>query len=165
MERDKNDYYPQKLLTLNWECPAPGVTSTTDVMENITDLQRQRRRWYLGALGNLWNYGTKMPWDLRWVYWRQQIGLGFAIVSCLLIFTAMGINIATGNFGFSWFFIVLLVLHLFERSATVWKMGWRYRLIALSYFPELLYAITLLWIYLLAASDQVRGRTGSWHTT
>lgn len=152
------------LLTLDWECPAPGATSTTDVMETVIDLQRQRRRWYLGALGNLWHYGTKLPWHLRWVYWKQQIGLAFSVLTCAVILAALVINIAMGNMGFSWFFVVLLGVHLLERVATVWAMGWRYRLIALSYLPELLYVLALLGIFILAAFDHVRGRTGSWHT-
>lgn len=153
------------LLTLGWECPAPGVTSTTDVMETVGDLVKQRRRWYLGALGNIWNYGTKMPWSLRVIYWGQQAGLTFSVILCLTIITLTGINTAAGDIGFGWLSLVLLGLHLFERSITAWRMGWRYRLIALSFVPELLYAMTLLGIFVLAVFDHVRGRTGSWHTT
>lgn len=153
------------LLTLGWQCPAPGATSTTDVMENLRDLQQQRRRWYLGALGNLWHYGAKMPWYLRWIYWKQQAGLVAAILASSIVLLALGINLAYGNLTFSWFFTLLLALHLMERAATVWRMGARYRTIALSYVPELLYAITLLSIFAFAAVDHVRGRTGSWHKT
>lgn len=153
------------LLTLDWDCPAPGVTSTTDVMESLTDLQRQRRRWYLGALGNLWQYGTKMPWHLRWIYWRQQIGLALSIMTCAVVLVALVLNTLLGSGGMSWPFVLLLGLHLFERIVTVWAMGWRYRLIALAYIPELLYALVLLGIYILAASDHVRGQKGSWHAT
>lgn len=153
------------LLALGWQCPAPGPTSTTDVMDHLGPLHNQRKRWYQGALGNISHYGRKMPWHMRWIYWRQQVGLALAVVASTIVMVALGIHMAAGNLAFSWFFLALILIHLSERVISVWKMGVRYRIIALSYFPELFYAITLLIIYVVAAVDHVRGREASWHTT
>jgi hypothetical protein len=48
---------------------------------------------------------------------------------------------------------------------TVWRMGVRYRILALSYFPELLYSMLLMYVYLRALIDHARGRSGSWQMT
>lgn len=152
------------LLTLGWECPAPGATSTTDVMESLKSLWYQRHRWYLGALMNIWHYGKKMPWHMRLVYWKQQLGLAFSVVAFSIITVAFTLSLL-GPFGFSWWTTGILAVHLTERTATVWKMGIGYRLIAVSYLPELLYSIYLLMIYIKAALDHLMRRQGSWHAT
>lgn len=152
------------LLTLGYECPAPGATSTTDVMETLKALWHQRHRWYLGALVNIWHYGRKMPWHMRVVYWKQQLGLAFSVVAFSVITTAFILSLFF-PIGFSWWITGILVIHLTERTLTVWKMGLGYRLIALSYAPELLYSVYLLLIYIKAAIDHVLRRQGSWHAT
>ena len=152
------------LLTLGYECPAPGGTSTTDVMETLKSLWHQRHRWYLGALVNIWHYGTKMPWYMRFVYWTQQLGLAFSVVAFSIITTAFTLSLFY-PIGFSWWTTGILVIHLVERTASVWKMGRGYRLIALSYIPELLYSVYLLLIYIKAAIDHMLRRRGTWHAT
>ena len=153
------------LLTLGYQCPAPGVVSVTDVMDDVKSLYHQRKRWYLGAIDNLWNYGRKLPWFLRSTYWRQQVGLAFAVITTAIIWLAFFFAAFIGAIGFSWFFAVLLGLHLFERTITVWDMGWRYRLISLSYIPELSYSLLLLGVYVSSVTDKCRGRSGSWQHT
>ena len=158
------------LRTLGWRCPAPGVTSTTDVMESAVALYRQRHRWYIGALGNIQHYGRRMPWHLRWTYWRQQAGLLASLLFVGLIGVANGLAISVYGLEVRWsaftaLAIAVLALHLVERTATVWRLGWRYRLIALSYLPELVYSLLLLLIYSRALIDHVRGRSGTWHST
>lgn len=152
------------LLTLGYECPAPGATSTTDVMETLKALWHQRHRWYLGALVNIWHYGRKMPWHMRVVYWKQQAGLAFSVIAFSVITVAFTLSLFY-PIGFSWWTAGILAIHLVERTATVWKMGIGYRLIALSYFPELLYSVYLLLIYIKAAMDHLMRRQGSWHAT
>lgn len=153
------------LQTLGWTCPAPGSTSTTDVMETPAKLLAQRRRWYLGALGNLHHYGWKLPWYLRWVYWRQQLGLLMSVFVLAFVMTAWVLSIAMEGIGLSWYFAVIIALYLIERVASVWQLGWRYRVIAATYWPELCYSIFLLFIFMMAARDQTRGRQGSWQRT
>ncbi len=153
------------LQTLGWTCPAPGATSTTDVMETPSALFAQRRRWYLGALGNLHHYGWKLPWYLRWVYWRQQIGLLLSVLVLTLVMTAWISSIALHGVGFSGVLAGVMALYLVERVVSVWRLGWRYRIIAAAYVPELCYSIFLLLIFTIAVGDQARGHQGSWHRT
>lgn len=161
------------LKTLGYDCMAPGVVSTTDVMEKLGALRKQRVRWYRGAIENLQAYGRKLPWHLRWTYWRQQFGLLLSVFVIVLMLAALGITITgyIGGFvGFSWPMFLLIgvlptVVHLIERVSSVWGMGKRARLIALAYFPEVLYSMILVAIYAIALSEVVRGKKGAWHQT
>ena len=101
---------------------------------------------------------------MRVVYWKQQLGLAFSVVAFSVITTAFILSLFF-PIGFSWWITGILVIHLTERTLTVWKMGLGYRLIALSYAPELLYSVYLLLIYIKAAIDHVLRRQGSWHAT
>ena len=49
-----------------------------------------------------------------------------------------------------------------ERIVTVWRGGTRARLLALSLFPELLYALYLDVVYLKGIIDMSMGRTATW---
>ncbi len=49
-----------------------------------------------------------------------------------------------------------------ERVATVWKGGWRARLLALTLFPELFFDMFLNVVYLKGVADISLGRTASW---
>jgi cellulose synthase/poly-beta-1,6-N-acetylglucosamine synthase-like glycosyltransferase len=121
------------LKTLGWDCPVPGVESTTDVMDTVKAVYHQRHRWYIGALGNIWHYGRRMPWFLRWVYWRQQAGLFMALLMFGLIAGANALSIAAYGIGFHWstftaIAFMVLLMHLVTRTVTVWRMGVRYRI-------------------------------------
>ncbi|GAB3190951.1 glycosyltransferase family 2 protein [Nesterenkonia suensis] len=158
------------LKTLGWTCLAPGVTSTTDVMESIRDLYRQRHRWYLGALDNVRNYGLLMPWHMRWTYWRQQAGLlsSLLVLALVLIVNVAAISILGFNPQWTLFMqliVLVLVIHIFERVATVWSMGWHYRVIASLYIPELAYSVLLVAVYSRALFDHIRRRRGEWYST
>lgn len=153
------------LRTLGWTCPAPGATSTTDVMESTSMLYHQRHRWYLGALQNIWGYGRKLPWDLRLVYWRQQVGLAFASIFTVLVLVSLAANTALFGVGSSWLMSTVLVAYLAMNVGTVWRLGWKHRLIALAYVPELAYNLLLQYVFIRAAADHVRGHRGSWHAT
>ena len=49
------------ILVLGFSVPHVGVKSITDVMEDYNSLYHQRKRWYIGALQNIKEYGRKMP--------------------------------------------------------------------------------------------------------
>lgn len=158
------------LKTLNYSTPAPGVTSVTDVMETAKNLYYQRHRWYLGALRNLQNYGKMLPKHLRWTYWRQQIGLGFAVAALLLIMTSLVLDIVVNIvFDTTWVFrplwLIPTVVLCFERTLSAWGMGWKQRIIAFLVFPELIYSMYLTVIFVAAFKDFVRGKEGEWHAT
>lgn len=154
------------LKTLDHSCPAPGVTSVTDVMDTPLDLYRQRHRWFLGALRNLRNYGLKMPLHLRWVYWAQQIGLLASVLSAVLMITMLTLTVVL-QLGWSLtpIWLVPTAILLLERLVTVWSMGWKQRLIAATLLPETAYSIFLIVTFTIAAKDFLLGRRGSWHAT
>jgi cellulose synthase/poly-beta-1,6-N-acetylglucosamine synthase-like glycosyltransferase len=158
------------LKTLEYTCPAPGVTSTTDVIETIKDLYHQRHRWYLGALHNLAAYGRKLPVHLRFIYWRQQAGLYMSLLTTLFMTISFGFVIAValaGVWTFSAIWLIPSVVLLVERVATVWKMGWRERVIAALLLPEMCYSLFLLGTFASAAATAnfAKGHQGSWQAT
>jgi cellulose synthase/poly-beta-1,6-N-acetylglucosamine synthase-like glycosyltransferase len=143
-----------------------GMYATTDVMERPGTLIAQRERWYLGALRNIWHYGRRMPWQLRWVYWRQQAGLLLATAIALAYLAIMAITVTlTGSIAFSWWWATPALLLLIERVATVWRMGWKARLLAASFIPEQLYTLILTASYLRAFAVFIRGGKGGWRAT
>ncbi|WP_157683672.1 glycosyltransferase family 2 protein [Microlunatus soli] len=154
------------LRTLDHSCPAPGVTSVTDVMERPLDLYRQRHRWFLGALRNLRHYGLRLPLHLRWVYWAQQIGLVLSVLSAALMITMLTLTLVL-QLGWSLtpIWLVPTAILLIERVVTVWTMGWRQRLIAASLLPEMAYSIFLIVTFSVACKDFLLGRRGSWYAT
>lgn len=160
------------LKTLGYDCVAPGITCTTDVMESYASLQKQRIRWYRGAIDNLRNYGTQLPGRLRWLYWRQQAGLVLSVVRTFLMLSTLVLVYVFVPFNnrFSLQGLLLLgvaptILHLCERLYSVWGMGRRARFIAVLYFPDLIYSLTLVWIYTLSVSELLRGKKAAWHHT
>jgi biofilm PGA synthesis N-glycosyltransferase PgaC len=154
------------MLTLGLRCPAPGADCTTDVMETPAALFHQRHRWYLGALRNLRSYGLKLPRHLRYVYWRQQIGLVIAALGLLTYFCMVGVGAAIHvGMHFSLLWTVPLVVLGIERTATVWKMGWLYRIIAATVIIEQVYTLFLMATFLAALKDFLLGRKGTWQPT
>lgn len=154
------------ILKLGYDCPVADVFSVTDVMEKPKKLVRQRERWYNGALVNLKAYGRSLPWYMRFIYWKQQIGLFFSLIVFLMITTLLTISPFT-NGGISvtkWWLVPLGILAI-ERTITVWSLGWRARLIALSIIPEQIYSIFLLLIYGQALINFAIGKRGKWHAT
>jgi cellulose synthase/poly-beta-1,6-N-acetylglucosamine synthase-like glycosyltransferase len=137
------------LRTLGYECLAPGFTTTTDVMETWRQLFVQRSRWFLGALNNLKHYGKKLPWHLKWVYWKQQVGLAVAafvmVAYCLMLTLALALF---GNIEFSAIWLIPAAVALAERVKSVWGMGKRFRWVAASVLIEQLYTMFLLGIFL-----------------
>lgn len=158
------------LKTLHYTCPAPGVISVTDVIENVVDLYHQRHRWYLGALHNLSAYGRMLPVRLRFVYWRQQAGLYFALATVMLMATSLVIVLSAALSGAVYFSPIWLIpsaVLLIERTTGVWKMGVRERLIAALLIPEMLYSLFLLGTFASAAyySMFAKGRQAAWRAT
>jgi cellulose synthase/poly-beta-1,6-N-acetylglucosamine synthase-like glycosyltransferase len=154
------------LRTVGWDCLSAGAAVVTDVMETVPALCSQRQRWYLGALRNIVHYGRRLPWHLRWTYWRQQAGLLFSSLTLvyylLLLATTSGL---TGGLGFSLPWLLPSVLLLAERTATVWSMGPRARWTAAAVVPEQLYTMLLIGIHLSSVLALVRGQKGSWRPT
>lgn len=160
------------ILVLGFSVPHVGVKSITDVMEDYNSLYHQRKRWYIGALQNIKEYGRKMPPWMRMIYWVQQIGLYMALAITpivLFAFTIYLIQVVLSEgavLGWSRITsIVLLILYLFVQVTTVWDQGWKCRLVALSYFPEIVYAIFLLIFYAAALWSFLTGKDMKWKHT
>jgi cellulose synthase/poly-beta-1,6-N-acetylglucosamine synthase-like glycosyltransferase len=154
------------LRTLGWESVSSGAAVVTDVMETVSALAAQRHRWYLGAMRNIVQYGRRLPWHLRWTYWRQQAGLLLASLSAVYYLVLLAVTVGiTGSVSFSLPWLLPSVVLLVERTATVWPMGRRARWAAATVVPEQLYTLLLVGIHLGAALSLAGGRKGTWRPT
>ncbi|HJR50694.1 MAG TPA: glycosyltransferase family 2 protein [Gemmatimonadales bacterium] len=136
-------------------------TVVTEVMPTWRALWVQRLRWQRGALENLGAYGLR-PQTLR--YWAQQLGIGygvFALTSYLVLVTMMALSLS------SWvwfpFWIGLGLVFVVERVVSVWRGGWRARLLGLTLFPELFFALFLNVVYVKGILDISLRRQARWH--
>lgn len=135
-------------------------STTTELMGTWHDLQKQRIRWYRGALDNLRTYGfTKVTRR----YWMQQALLMLSVMtfgSYLMLSVA---NVAFGWFGVSLVWSAVGLIFMVERIATVWNTGWRGRLLAGLIVPELVYSAALQIAFVRGIAAHLRGRTPDWH--
>jgi cellulose synthase/poly-beta-1,6-N-acetylglucosamine synthase-like glycosyltransferase len=133
----------------------------TELMPTWRDLWRQRQRWQRGALENIGMYGVSSA-TAR--YWLQQLGLGYGVLAitaalCLSVLSFL----AAGLFTIVLFWLVIGALFAVERTATVWKGGWRARLVAAPLLIELGYSIFLQAVYVKSLLDIITGRSKSWN--
>ncbi|GAA3538676.1 glycosyltransferase [Nocardioides daeguensis] len=139
-------------------------TVVTEVMPTWRSLWVQRLRWQRGALENLGEYGMR-PSTFR--YWAQQLGIGYGVIALfayLFLMTVMALSFD------SWvwfpFWLGTGVVFTIERVVTVWRGGWKARLLAATLFPELFYALFLDIVYLKGIVDMSIGRNAQWgHAT
>lgn len=154
------------IATIGFDCLTAEVTAATDVMENITTLKKQRERWYGGALVNLKSYGRSLPWHLKWVYWSQQIGLFFSLLTLMLLYSVwVFLLVNYSKIDVNWWWLLPLGILAVERTFTVWQLGWKARLIAATIIPEQIYSILLIFFYSLGLADFIIGKKGQWHQT
>ncbi|KRA32436.1 MULTISPECIES: glycosyltransferase [unclassified Nocardioides] len=149
------------LKTLGGLIVSPAeCTVVTEVMPTWRGLWVQRLRWQRGALENLGTYGMR-PATFR--YWAQQLGIGYGVIALLAYLLMM--TLMTLSFdAWVWFPFWLGTGLVFtaERILTVWRGGWRARLLAATLFPELFYALFLDIVYLKGIVDMSVGRTATW---
>jgi cellulose synthase/poly-beta-1,6-N-acetylglucosamine synthase-like glycosyltransferase len=135
-------------------------TVVTEVMPTWRNLWAQRLRWQRGALENLAAYGVT-PQTFR--YWVQQVGIGYGAVALFSYFLLMALTaLAVDRWIWFPFWLGIGALFVVERVATVWKGGWRARLLALALFPELYYSAVLNAAFIKGITDICRGRQASW---
>lgn len=135
-------------------------TVVTEVMPTWSALWAQRLRWQRGALENLGAYGLR-PQTFR--YWLQQLGIGYGVIalgSYLLLIVLM--VLATSTWVWFPFWIGIGLVFTLERVVTVWRGGWRARLLGLSLFPELFYAMFLNVVYVKGIWDLTMAREADW---
>ena len=132
----------------------------TELMPTWRTLWAQRLRWQRGALENLGAYGLTPP-TAR--YWAQQFGLGYGVIALgsyllLIVLTLLALD------TWIWFpfWLGLGLLFSFERVVTVWRGGWRARLLALTVIPELMFDMFLNVVYVKGIIDMSAGREARW---
>ena len=132
----------------------------TELMPNWRMLWAQRLRWQRGALENLGAYGVT-PQTLR--YWAQQIGIGYGVLALFTYFALIILMIvAMDTWVWFPFWIGIGVLFAIERTVTVWRGGWRARIIAMLVFPELVYDCFLNFAFLRGVFEIAFGRRATW---
>ena len=121
-------------------------TVVTEVMPTWRALWVQRLRWQRGALENLGAYGMR-PQTFR--YWAQQLGHRLR--------RHRADQLPAPDRGAWWsrsthwvwfpFWLGIGLLFVVERVLTVWRGGLRARLLAVTLFPEMFFALVLNLIY------------------
>ena len=139
-------------------------TVVTEVMPTWGALWAQRLRWQRGALENLGAYGMT-PQTFR--YWAQQLGIGYGVMALssylLLIFLMLS---SADRWVWFPFWVGLGLLFMLERLVTVWRGGWRARLLSLTLLPELFFATFLNVVFVKGILDISLGRQAGWkHVT
>ena len=135
-------------------------TVVTEVMPSLKGLWSQRLRWQRGALENLGAYGLR-PQTFR--YWMQQLGIGYGVVALsayLLLILLM--VLATSTWVWFPFWVGIGLVFTLERVVTVWRGGWKARLLGLSLFPELFYAMFLNVVFLKGIWDLSLAKQATW---
>lgn len=135
-------------------------TVVTEVMPTIGALWRQRLRWQRGALENIGAYGMT-PATFR--YWAQQLGLGYGVIALgafVLLTVLMLVSVDT----WVWFpfWLGIGAIFVLEKVVTVWRGGWRARLLAVLLIPELIYDMFLNVVHLKGNLDITLGRKAAW---
>jgi cellulose synthase/poly-beta-1,6-N-acetylglucosamine synthase-like glycosyltransferase len=141
-----------------------ACTVVTELMPTWSTLWSQRLRWQRGALENIGAYGVTAQTTR---YWVQQLGIGYGVIALsayLLLIFLMVFSLDV----WIWFpfWLGLGGVFMVERVATVWKGGWRARILALTLFPELFFDMFLNIVYIKGIIDISLGRTANWkHVT
>jgi poly-beta-1,6-N-acetyl-D-glucosamine synthase len=135
-------------------------TVVTEVMPSWRMLWAQRLRWQRGALENLGAYGVT-PQTFR--YWAQQLAIGYGVVALgAYLALALMTLLSVGHWVWFPFWLGLGAVFMVERVVTVWRGGWRARLLAVTLLPELFFAAFLCVVFVKGAVDISLGRQASW---
>ena len=106
----------------------PPCTVVTELMPTWTTLWRQRMRWQRGAVENIGAYGLT-PATAR--YWGQQVAIGYGTIAIYAFMLLMLITIlAVDQWVWFPFWLGIGAIFVLERIVTVWRGGWRARLLA-----------------------------------
>ena len=136
-------------------------TVVTEVMPTWRALWAQRLRWQRGALENLGAYGTTPP---TFRYWAQQLAIGYGVVALASYFLLLALMVFASD-GWIWFpfWLGLGLVFVVERVVTVWRGGWRARILALLLLPELFFDAFLDVVYVKGVIDISLARQATWN--
>ena len=132
----------------------------TDTMPTLHAFWRQRLRWLRGTFEELHHEG----WQ---THTRRDILMQFLSVGAiglrLLWVAAIGATILlSGDFTFAPIWLLPTVIIAAERMKSVWKLGWRARLTAVSLFPEEMYQLLREAYVTRAAYLALRQKSWQW---
>lgn len=135
----------------------------TELMPNLRLLWRQRLRWQRGALENIGAYGITRQ---TFRYWAQQLGIGYSVIALGTFFLLIFITVLSVD-RWIWFpfWLGIGLLFVVERVVSVWRGGWRARLLAATLFPELLFDMFLNLVYVKGVIDITLGKNAAWGNT
>ncbi|HYI32144.1 MAG TPA: glycosyltransferase family 2 protein [Glaciibacter sp.] len=136
-------------------------TVVTELMPTFTTLWRQRLRWQRGALENIGAYGLT-PATFR--YWAQQLGISYSVIALSAFILLMLVTMLAVD-AWVWFpfWLGLGLVFVVERVVSVWKGGWRARLLAAALLPETIFDMYLNIVYVKGVIDITVGRKAAWH--
>ena len=135
-------------------------TVVTEVMPTWGALWNQRLRWQRGAVENLAAYGLTRQ---TFRYWVQQLGIGYGAIALVTYLILIGVMVLALD-SWIWFPFWLSIGFIFavERVVSVWKGGWRARLLGATLFPELVFAMFLNVVFVKGVLDISSGRQARW---
>ena len=149
------------LKSCGWRLASPKECSTTtELMGTFRDLQKQRIRWYRGALDNLRAYGLTATTHR---YWRQQAMLLLSVLTFSTYLASTCVEVLLGWLTFSPIWSLVGLAFMAERVATVWHVGWRARIFAGLMIPELIYSAGLQLAFLRGIAAHLHRQTPDWH--
>lgn len=160
----EDDEITKAVKTLGYRTMSPaGCTVTTEVMTSLPKLWNQRIRWQRGALENLRSYGlTKITAR----YFGQQIMMGAGAIAFALYLCLTAWQLALfGSLALSPFWTTIGLIFIVEKVVSVWRAGWRSRLLAGLLVVELAYDLFQHAVYARALIDLVLRREEHWAAT
>lgn len=137
-----------------------SVNCKTETMPSVKLLFLQRRRWYLGAMQQV--FSRKLT-KVTLFYLFQQIMLCVSVISFGLVLFADTYLLVENQMKMNLFWLFILLLFVFERVYTVWSLGWKARVIALFLLPELIYTYILQISYVAAILQFLSRSKGTWN--
>jgi biofilm PGA synthesis N-glycosyltransferase PgaC len=141
-------------------CSPHECRVVTELMPRWRHLWNQRLRWQRGALENLGAYGFTSTL-VR--YWAQQLGIGYSVIALsafwiLLVTTVL----ATPEWVWYPFWIVVGLVFVVDRVISVWAGGWKAMALAALLVPELAYDVFLNIVYVKGVVDITFARRAEW---
>jgi biofilm PGA synthesis N-glycosyltransferase PgaC len=141
-------------------CSPHECRVVTELMPKWRHLWNQRLRWQRGALENLGAYGFTTTL-VR--YWAQQLGIGYSVIALTAFWTLLVTTVlATPEWIWFPFWIVVGVVFVLDRVVSVWEGGWRARVLAALLLPELVYDIFLDVVYVKGLLDITFAKRAEW---